>query len=225
MMKLKISKTMAGKTAVKAFLAVALLAGPAAVPAGDVSAAGVKATAAPTAQSTAAPVMRDNLSKYGLVKDIELPVTVTAGGLSYTLEKIMIYDYNSKDALALRKLYNYSEMAGPITKSKYFIWTKITIKNTSQKLIQQNYKDLNDKWRLFFDSSLKMGEAYAPMPRELKSENNSQKALFDYTLNPGKSLTTYQGYLFQGEFKYFQILVQYNNATKLQPIVNDPEAK
>ncbi|MFC6652899.1 hypothetical protein [Paenibacillus rhizoplanae] len=42
MMKLKISKTKAGKTAVKAFLAVALLAGPAAVPAGDVSAAGLR---------------------------------------------------------------------------------------------------------------------------------------------------------------------------------------
>lgn len=93
--------------------------------------------AAPVSTAKPVPVMTDNLFKYGLKKDVELPVTVTAGGLSYTLEKIMIYDYNSKDALALRKLYNYGKNAGSISNPKYFIWTKVTIKNNSQKVAQR----------------------------------------------------------------------------------------
>lgn len=61
------------KIMMKTMLATALLAGSIS---GQVGSA--HATAA---KPTAAPIMRDNLSKYGLVKDVELPVTVTAGGL------------------------------------------------------------------------------------------------------------------------------------------------
>lgn len=125
MTKLKISKTMAGKTAVKAFLAVALLAGPAAVLAGDVSAAGVKATAAP--------VMTDNLAKFGLKKAMDLPVTLESEGLSYTLHKIMIYDFKSPEVKKLQKLYGFQNSTPVIGNPKYFIWTKVTIENKTNK--------------------------------------------------------------------------------------------
>lgn len=219
MMKLKISKTMAGKTAVKAFLAVALLAGPAAVPAGDVNAAGVKATAAPTAQSTA-PVMRDNLSKYGLVKDVELPVTVTAGGLSYTLEKIMIYEFNSSSALALRKQYKYGDISGLIASPKYLIWTKITIKNNSKKTVERSYKDILYKWNLSFADG---GYADPVAAFSQVLVKNSKEALADFKLKPGEILTTYQALYYEKDFKYFRITLDFNGEYTTKYIVNDPE--
>lgn len=64
---------------------------------------GVTNAAAAKPAATVAPVVRDNLSSYGLKKDIELPVTVTTGGFSYTLEKIMIMETKSAAAQALIK--------------------------------------------------------------------------------------------------------------------------
>lgn len=60
------------KIMMKAILATTLLAGSILGQVGSAQAA--------TAAKPAAPIMRDNLSKFGLVKDLELPVTVTAGG-------------------------------------------------------------------------------------------------------------------------------------------------
>lgn len=104
------------------------------------------ATAKPAA--TPAPIMRDNLSKYGLKKDLELPVTVTAGGLSYTLEKFMIYDFKSKDAQNLVKKYDYDSFGVMVSKPKHFIWTKITIKNNSNKIVKRSLNDQKEKWIL-----------------------------------------------------------------------------
>lgn len=100
-------------------------------------------TTTTTVKSTATPVpiMRDNLSKYGLKKDLELPVTVTAGGLSYTLEKFMIYDFKSKDAQNLVKQYDYDSFGVMVSNPKYFIWTKITIKNNSNKIVKRSLND------------------------------------------------------------------------------------
>lgn len=215
MMKLKISKTMAGKTAVKAFLAVALLAGPAAVPAGDVSAAGVKATAAPAVQSTA-PVMRDNLSKYGLVKDIELPVTVTAGGLSYTLEKIMIYDKKSKDAQSLIKKYGYTGTDS----AKYFIWTKITVENKSGNTVQKSYKDLSEKWTLNFGGDY---SAYVTMPESSYYKTNSTEALWSWNLASGKKLSTYQAYMYNEDFNEFYVTISNKGNQSFVEIVKVPK--
>lgn len=104
------------------------------------------ATAKPTA--TPVPIMRDNLSKYGLKKDLELPVTVTAGGLSYTLEKFMIYDFKSKDAQNLVKKYDYDSFGGLVSNPKYFIWTKITIKNNSKNTVKRSLNDREKLWTL-----------------------------------------------------------------------------
>lgn len=214
MMKLKISKTMAGKTAVKAFLAVALLAGPAAVPAGDVSAAGVKATAAPTAQSTA-PVMRDNLSKYGLVKDIELPVTVTAGGLSYTLEKIMIYDINSETAQSLIKKYGYTGTGN------YFVWTKIILENKGKSVIEQTATSPDPKWRLALTDG---GILTETMPRVNVKKKNDKEAIWDWSLKPGGKLTTYQGLMYSGtKFDHFVIWLNVKGNKTEKYIVNREE--
>ncbi|WP_339254253.1 hypothetical protein [Paenibacillus sp. FSL P2-0136] len=183
------------KIMMKTMLATALLAGSIS---GQVGSA--HATAA---KPTAAPIMRDNLSKYGLVKDVELPVTVTAGGLSYTLEKIMIFDAKSKDAQALAKQYGYN-----LDGFQYFLWTKITVENKSGNVVQQNVKDLSAKWRLNF-GDLSKGEAFGAMPEASYYKPNSKQALWDWSLKPGEKLSTYQGYLYSGDFNYFKVSVDY----------------
>ncbi|WP_342548624.1 hypothetical protein NST69_04670 [Paenibacillus sp. FSL P2-0089] len=199
------------KIMMKAMLATALLAGSIS---GQVGSA--HATAA---KPTAAPIMRDNLSKYGLVKDVELPVTVTAGGLSYTLEKIMIFDAKSKDAQALAKQYGYD-----LDGAQYFIWTKITIENKGDKIIQKNSKDLSEKWRLNF-GDLSKGEAYVSMPlKTVLVQNykpNNKQALWSWVLKPGEKLSSYQGYLYSGKFNYFEIWLDNKGASATKYIVNE----
>lgn len=111
-----------------------------------IAAATPSVTAKPAA--TPAPIMRDNLSKYGLKKDLELPVTVTAGGFSYTLEKFMIYDFKSKDAQNLVKQFKYDSFGGMVSNPKYLVWTKIIIKNNSKSIVKRALYDQKDKWVL-----------------------------------------------------------------------------
>ncbi|MEK3833858.1 hypothetical protein [Paenibacillus sp. FSL R7-0128] len=195
------------KIMMKAMLATALLAGSIS---GQVGSA--HATAA---KPTAAPIMRDNLSKYGLVKDVELPVTVTSGGLSYTLEKIMIFDSKSKDAQALAKQYGYD-----LDGAQYFVWTKITVENKGGNVVQRNIKDLSNKWRLNF-GDLNMGEASAAMPGKLDDSVNNKNALWTWVLNPGEKLSTYQGFRYTGKFNYFVIWLDNKSNSTTKYIVNE----
>lgn len=175
------------------------------------------ATVKPTA--TPALIMRDNLFKFGLKKEVELPVTVTAGGLSYTLEKIMIFDAKSKDAQILAKQYGYN-----LEGSKYFIWTKITVENMSGNIVQQNIKDLRDKWRLNF-GDLSKGEAYTSMPDKMIDIKNSKQALWDWSLKPSELLSSYQGYCYSGDFNYFKIRVDNTSNSASKYIVEPKEIK
>lgn len=154
---------------------------------------GISTAAAATPTATVAPVMRDNLFKFGLKKAVELPVTVTSGGFSYTLEKLMIYDVNSKDAQALMKKYGYTDKIYKAP-TKYMVWTKITIENKSNKIVQRNAKDQADKWFLCFDGN----NLRSPAPQKLFEVTNSREALNTWELKPGEKLTTYQMY---GYFK------------------------
>lgn len=197
MKKTMLSKTMMGRIAVKALLATALLAGVIVGQVGPVSATAAK--------PTAAPIMRDNLSKYGLVKDVELPVTVEAGGLSYTLEKIMIYDFNSKDAQGLIKKFQYATGSGMYLNPKSMIWTKITIKNDSKKVIDN--LDGKSKW------SIQTSDFNQIDPIQSFSKigkTNDKEALNVYKLKPGESLSTYQAYYYSGNFDYVAIRLYYS---------------
>ncbi|WP_143191837.1 hypothetical protein [Paenibacillus sp. P46E] len=197
------------KTMMKSVLAAAMLAG-AVVGQGSVSnAAG---TTPAVAAATAVPIMRDNLAKYGLVKDVELPVTVTAGGLSYTLEKIMIYETKSDMAQAVIKKYGYTGTED----QKYFIWTKITIVNNSKALVQFSSKDLNSKWRFNFGE-----EAWTRMPEKLAEKTNSTVALWGWELAPGKKLSTYQAYSYDGDFKWFYVSLSNKGAKAYLDVVKN----
>ncbi|WHY20555.1 hypothetical protein QNH28_06050 [Paenibacillus sp. G2S3] len=169
-------------------------------------------TAKPAA--TPVPIMRDNLSKFGLEKEVELPVTVTAGGLSYTLEKIMIFDAKSKDAQALIKKFKYSG------EGKYFIWTKITVENNSGNTIKKDYTDLSEKWRLGFGNKL---DAYPTMPRSKDTSVNDKEALWGWKLAPGQKMTTYQAYYYDGDFKSFVIWLDNKKDSATKYIVNTSE--
>lgn len=203
------------KTMMKSILATTMLFSVVLGNGAITNAAAVKpaATAKPTA--TPAPIMRDNLSKYGLKKDVELPVTVTAGGLSYTLEKIMIFDAKSKDAQTLIKKFNYS------SEGKYFIWTKITVKNNSGNTIKKNYTDLSEKWSLGFGE--RNNTVYLTMPRTKASSPNDKEALWDWSLAPGQQMSSYQAYYYNGDFKSFVIWLDNKNSSATQYIVNSPE--
>ncbi|UQZ35235.1 hypothetical protein C2I18_17945 [Paenibacillus sp. PK3_47] len=160
------------------------------------------ATAKPsaTAKPTAAPVMTDNLAKYGLKKEIDLPVTLTSEGFSYTLHKIMIYDFKSAEVKKLQGLYGFQDSTGIIDRPKYFIWTKVTLENKTKKTMHGGGGDLQGLVRLNF----KIGQILDAMwPEKLASKTNSKEALWTYTLKPGEKLTSYVAYAYDSEFDYF----------------------
>lgn len=208
------------KTTVKAILAATMLVS---VAIGQVEPTNAAAatTPAPAAgkTTTPVPVMTDNLSKYGLKKDMELPVTVTAGGLSYTLHKVMIFDINSPTALALQKQYEFVDYLGAIVDPQYFIWTKITITNKSKKTVGHNNREMLFKWRLYFADGMEAAPVDASSE---KNKDNSKKALYDLNLKPGESLTTYQALYYKGDLNYFKISLNFGEYVK-KYIVNDPE--
>lgn len=172
------------------------------------AAAAIEAVAA--TQKPAA-VMTDNLFKYSLKKEVELPVTVTAGGFSYTLEKILIYETNSAAAQALIKKYGFTGTE----KQKYFIWTKMTIVNKSNYVVQFGSKDLSEKWRLHFG-----GEAFVSMPAKFAEKVNNTEALWTWKLAPGKKLTSYQAYTYSGNFDWFVIWLDNKAASAEKYVVN-----
>ncbi|MEK8205116.1 hypothetical protein MKX34_05880 [Paenibacillus sp. FSL R5-0636] len=176
------------------------------------------ATAKPTA--TPVPIMRDNLSKYGLKKDLELPVTVTAGGLSYTLEKFMIYDINSIEAQSLIKLYNYDTFGGLVSKPKHFIWTKITITNNSKKIVKRSLNDQKEKWSLSLQDGGRIDQIW---PKINVKKLNNKEAFYYYTLKPGEQLTTYQAYLYDKDFNYFVVRLFHDGGFDEKFVVNSPE--
>ncbi|MFP4976085.1 hypothetical protein ACE6ED_11845 [Paenibacillus sp. CN-4] len=154
-----------------------------------------------------AEVMTDNLSKYGLKKDMELPVTVEAGGLSYTLHKVMIYDFNSKDVQVLRKKFNYAASSGMFVNPKYFIWTKITIKNNSKSTIDN--MNGSTKWSL---QTMDM-KRFDPVRSFSKiGKVNDKEALNSFKLKPNESLTTYQAFYFDGTFDYFSVSMSFKGS-------------
>ncbi|MDH6425613.1 hypothetical protein BSK62_12955 [Paenibacillus odorifer] len=180
-----------------------------------VTASTPSATAKPAA--TPAPIMRDNLSKYGLKKDLELPVTVTAGGLSYTLEKFMIYDFKSKDAQNLVKQFKYDSFGVMVSNPKYLVWTKIIIKNNSKSIVKRALYDQKDKWVL----SLKDGGELDPIwPKVNEEKINNKSAFYYYTLKPGEQLSTYQAFLYEKDFDYFAIRMYHAGGFDEKLIVN-----
>ncbi|CAM4508605.1 hypothetical protein [Paenibacillus typhae] len=173
------------------------------------------AAAAPSSTKPATTVMTDNLFKYGLKKNVELPVTLTAGGLSYTLEKIMIFDFDSKEAVALRKTYKYGEESGLVSDPEYFVWTKFTVKNNSKKILDNG--NGSRQWVLQFQGLNALDPVYRPAPVKL----NDKSAVSWIELKPGEQLSSYQAFMFKGDFEYFRINLYFNGAFAEKYIVEE----
>lgn len=173
------------------------------------------ATVKPTA--TPVPIMRDNLSKFGLKKDLELPVTISAGGLTYTLEKLMFYDVKSKEAQSLMKMYGYTDDIYK-TPTKYMIWTKITIGNKGSKVIQVSAKDSIAKWMLKVDGY----NLLTPSPRNKMLELNNKEALWNWVLKPGEKLSSYQMYGYIKDPSVISIYVNLGGEFEEKYIVKRP---
>lgn len=186
------------KRIVKATLAVAMLFS-------VVLGQGVVANAT-TDKPTAAPVMTDNLSKYGLNKAMDLPVTLTSEGLSYTLHKIMIYDFKSAEVKNLQKLYGFQDSTGSIDSPKYLIWTKFTLQNNTKKTMIGTGKDIMRVMPFTFQD-FKITDAI--WPKKLAEKTNSTQALWTYNLKPGEKITSYLAYAYDGEFDFFVMRMYY----------------
>ncbi|MBW4083452.1 hypothetical protein [Paenibacillus sp. S150] len=208
------------KTMMRTALAGAILTSALVGQSGNATAAAATATPTVKPAATTAPIMRDNLFKFGLKKAVELPVTVTAGGFSYTLEKIMIYDVKSATAQTLIKKYGYTGTDS----AKYFIWTKITVENKSGNTVQKNYKDLNEKWELNFGGET---SAYVTMPLTTVDvphyKPNNKEALWSWSLKAGEKLSTYQAYLYDGKFNSFVIWLDNKNVSTEKYVAKNPK--
>ncbi|MRN51812.1 hypothetical protein [Paenibacillus monticola] len=186
------------KRMMKSFLATALLAGSILGQVGFANAA--------TAKPTVAPVMTDNLAKYGLKKAMNLPVTLTSEGLSYTLHKIMIYDFQSAEVKNLQKLYGFQSATGSIGRPKYLIWTKFTLQNNTKKIMTGGGNDIKRLMPFTFQT----GKITDPIwPRKLASKTNSTEALWTFTLKPGEKITSYLAYAYADDFDYFVMRLYY----------------
>lgn len=182
---------------------------------------GKVATAATAPTTTKAPVvMTDNLSKYGLEKEVTFPLTTTVNGLSYTIHKMMIYDIKSADAQALMKKYKYPATVDRYPNAKYFIWTKISIVNKSGNSMGVYARDTNKKWRLMLEE----GKEFEPViPKATFGKFNSKEALWDFILKPGEKLDTYQAFEYDGDFNSLRIIMTYKGNTKETYIANSPK--
>ncbi|MGE7612200.1 hypothetical protein [Paenibacillus sp. NPDC101420] len=178
-------------------------------------------SAVPTATvkpiATPVPIMRDNLSKFGLKKDLELPVTISAGGLTYTLEKLMFYDVKAKEAQSLMKMYGYTDDIYK-TPTKYMIWTKLTIGNKGSKVIQVSAKDSIAKWMLKVDGY----NLLTPSPRNKMLELNNKEALWNWVLKPGEKLSSYQMYGYIKDPSVISIYVNLGGEFEEKYIVKRP---
>lgn len=206
------------KTIVKSVLAATMLFSAVLGNGGITNAAAVKPTATTKPAATPAPIMRDNLSKYGMEKEVDLPVTLKADGLIYTVEKVMIYDVNSKDAQSLIKRYDYWNL-NEFGKAKYLVWTKIKITNNSNKTVQRYISDLNYKWRLNVTGDVD-GSAWPLFSGLAKHSMNSTESLSYFIIKPGSSLTTYQPYAISVQPTEFNISLNYNNKSELINLAN-----
>lgn len=168
-------------------------------------------TAAPRVATTVpakaeVPVMTDNLFKYGMKKSVELPVTLSSDGLSYTLHKIMIYDFNSAEANKLKKIYGFQSATGSILAPKYLIWTKITLQNNTKFTLHGSGGDIG----MIMPFTFQTGKITDPIgPKKFVDKTNSKDALWTYYLKPGEKITSYLAYAYADKFDYFVIRLYY----------------
>lgn len=175
------------------------------------------------AATTVNPVMTDNFFKYGMEKTQDLPATITADGLSYTLHKVMIYDVNSKDAQTIWKKYKFLPLS-LFPKAKYLVWTKITITNKTTRTVRRDMYDLSEKWTVTFDNALNNGETVFLTPGDPKYPVNSKEALGDFILKPNQSLTTYEAYYAKVNPRYFFVTLLNGSTLKTLYLV-DPDGE
>lgn len=150
--------------------------------------------------------MTDNLAKFGLKKAMDLPVTLESEGLSYTLHKIMIYDFKSPEVKKLQQLYGFQDETGIIGKPKYFIWTKVTIENKTNKTMYGSGNDIQRLIPLRFKAGTITDAIW---PKKYASKTNSTEALWTYKLKPGEKIDSYLGYVYSDEFEFFVIRMFY----------------
>lgn len=130
-------------------------------------------------------VATNNFEDYGLTPVIELPHVLEYGGLELTVHEAFIYSTDSKEALALHQKYKF----GYFDEGHYLLWTKVTLKNNSQKTLRTDYYDMLMKVSAMNGVGESMQYSYSLAGgREVL---NDKEVLFDWVLKPGESVTSH----------------------------------
>lgn len=127
----------------------------------------------------------NNFEDYGLTPVVELPLVLEHGGLELTVHEASIYSTDSKEAVALNEKYKLKYF----NDGHYLLWTKVTLKNNSQKTLRTDYSDMLLKVSAMNGVGESMRYSVSLVPEHNILNNN--EILFDWVLKPGESVTSH----------------------------------
>ncbi|MUT67784.1 copper amine oxidase N-terminal domain-containing protein [Paenibacillus sp. NEAU-GSW1] len=128
----------------------------------------------------------NNFARYGLVQTEEFPVTLKAGSFELTYHDMYIYPVKSVEGKAMEKEFYLNNSDGAY---KYYVKSKITIKNTGTNKISFSASDVSMKYRVTLGGR---NTAYSitPSNTSMIKEFNSKKYLYQWALDKGESVTS-----------------------------------
>jgi hypothetical protein len=135
----------------------------------------------------------NNFLAYGDIPKVKFPYTATSNiGLQVTLNDIHAYKVNSPEAQEIINKYELD--VNTPGNPQYFMWTHVTIQNNSKDVIGRNGDSPLPKWDVGVTG---VATTIAPSKiSDIMGTFNRTDYLWVWSLKPGESLTSYQGYFF-----------------------------
>jgi len=157
-------------------------------------------------------VGKHNLGNFKELKVVtNFPIVLEAGGLKLTVHDVYLYKADSEEAKNLNNKYNLQYFS----RAKYVVWSKITLENTSKKVIRYDGLDLNEKVGWFTATSETEGLSLNSSSVKYGTMNNTE-ILDGWILKPGESITSTNvqiDYLSEKQFDTIGVLLTYGNVT------------
>lgn len=154
-------------------------------------------------------VAKHNFEDYGLTPLVELPLVLETSGLELTVHEAFIYPTDAPEAVALNEKYKIRDFEY----AHYFLWTKVTLKNNSKKLITNDYRSPMRKVGASNGKGNSLWYANTTLPQYLTMNNTN--VLHYWTLEPGESITSYVPFLDEenSNLEFIEIGVQMPTGT------------
>jgi len=157
-------------------------------------------------------VGKHNLGNFKELKVVtNFPIVLEAGGLKLTVHDVYLYKADSEEAKVLHKKYDFQYFG----RAKYVVWSKISLENTSKKVIRYDGLDLNEKVGWFTATSETHGRLLNSNSITYGTMNNTE-VLDGWILKPSESITSTNvqiDYLSEKPFDTIGVFLSYNNAT------------